>query len=191
MRIQCNRPDLSVFSPKWGGKNGKNGPRILIGYSRKSKMATSGSDETELDSESVIDPDSLSHCSLSHCSLSHCSLSHCSDMPPVTKKRRTPVSKKVSVCKFKRSWSLPQHITFSSKGDSFAYCRLCSSHFSVSHGGFNDVKRHVSGSVHQQRQKDSCGTSGIATFFQKDALQRSSRKTHQITNAMSFWQKCK
>ena len=25
-------------------------------------MATSGSDETELDSESVIDPDSLSHC---------------------------------------------------------------------------------------------------------------------------------
>ena len=117
-------------------------------------MATSGSDETELDSESVIDPDSLNHCS---------------DMPPVTKKRRMSVSKKVSVCKFKRSWSLPQHITFSSKGDSFAYCRLCSSHFSVSHGGFNNVKRHVSGSVHQQRQKDSCGTSGIATFFQKDA----------------------
>ena len=45
-------------------------------------MATSGSDETELDSESVIDPNSLSHCS---------------DMPPVTKKRRTSVSKKVSV----------------------------------------------------------------------------------------------
>ena len=45
-------------------------------------MATSGSDETELDSESVIDPNSLSHCS---------------DMPPVTKKRRTSVSKKVFV----------------------------------------------------------------------------------------------
>ena len=45
-------------------------------------MATSGSDETELDSESVIDPDSLSHCS---------------DMPPVTKKRRTSVSKEVSI----------------------------------------------------------------------------------------------
>ena len=128
-------------------------------------MATSGSDETELDSESVIDPDSLSHCS---------------DMPPVTKKRRTSISKKVSVCKFKRSWSLPQHITFSSKGDSFAYCRLCSSHFSVSHGGFNDVKRHVSGSVHQRRSR-----------VVLQALQRSSRKTHQITTAMSFRQKCK
>ena len=45
-------------------------------------MATSGSDETELDSESVIDPDSLSHCN---------------DMPPVTKKRKTSVSKEVSI----------------------------------------------------------------------------------------------
>ena len=43
------------------------------------------------------------------------------------------------------------------------------SHFSVPHGGFNNTKWHVSGSLHRQRQKDSYGTSAIATFFQKDA----------------------
>ena len=112
------------------------------------KMATSGSElsanvvqdlsasEDEADSDSAaefIDPDS-----------------DCSENPPVQKKHKTSDRpKKATVCKFERSWSLPQHITSSSKGDTFAYCCLCSSHFSVSHGGFYDVKRHVSGSVHQ------------------------------------------
>ena len=86
-----------------------------------------------------------------------------SDNPPVLKRLKT------SNCKFKRSWTLPQHISSSSKGDTFAYCRLCSSHFSVAHGGFNDVKRHVSGTVHQQRLNDLRGMSAIGTFFQKDS----------------------
>ena len=148
-------------------KSAGTGPLATDNKIKYRKMATSGSDETELDSESVIDPDSFSHCS---------------DMPPVTKKRRTSVSKKVSVCKFKRSWSLPQHITFSSKGDSFAYCRLCSSHFSVSHAGLT-----TSNGMYQ----DPFTSKDRRTRVVLQALQRSSRKTHQITNAMSFRQKCK
>jgi uncharacterized membrane protein YeiH len=42
------------------------------------------------------------------------------------------------------------------------------SHFTVSHGGLNDVKRHVSESVHQQRLKDLSSSSTITTFFRKD-----------------------
>ena len=85
-----------------------------------------------------------------------------SESNPVPKKRR------ISVCKFKHSWSLPAHISPSSKGASFAYCRLCSSHFSISHGGFNDIKRHVSGSVHLQRLRSLRGSSSITWFMPKD-----------------------
>ena len=68
-----------------------------------------------------------------------------SDGPPVPKKRKSITGK------FKHSWNLPPYICESSKGSMFAYCQLCSSHFTVSHGGLNDVKRHIDGSGHQQR----------------------------------------
>ena len=84
------------------------------------------------------------------------------EMPPSKKK------KKVTACKFKSSWSLPPQITTSLKENTFAYCRLCYSHFSVSHGGLNNIKRHIMGSVHQQRLKDSSGSTFFATFFQKN-----------------------
>ena len=48
----------------------------------------------------------------------------------------------------------------------YAYCRLCSSHFSILHGGYNDLKRHVAGSMHQQRFKDS--SSSIRSFSREN-----------------------
>ena len=42
-------------------------------------------------------------------------------------------------------WDLPPYITESTKGENYAYCKLCSSHFSVSHGGFHDITRHING----------------------------------------------
>ena len=154
-----------MFTQKWGRENG---PQILIGYSLKSKMATSGSDETELDSESVIDPDSLSHCS---------------DMPPVTKKRRTSVSKKISVCKFKRSWSLLQHITFSSKVETPSPTAA----FVQATFLFRMAGLTTSNCMYQ----DLFTSKDRRTRVVLQALQRSSRKMHQITDAMSFRQKCK
>ena len=41
--------------------------------------------------------------------------------------------------KFKASWKLPQFIVPNTKGDKFVHCKQCSSHFSVAHGGLNDV----------------------------------------------------
>ena len=91
---------------------------------------------------------------------------------PAPKKQKS-ISKKSAgkskAAKFQTHWSLPPHIASSSKGNTYAYCQLCSSHFSVSHGGYNDVTRHVSGSLHQQRLKDSSQTASISSFFRKDA----------------------
>ena len=66
--------------------------------------------------------------------------------------------------KFKTSWKLPPYVTQSTRGDKYAYCKLCSSHFSVSHGGYNDVTRH-GGATHQQRFKESKQNSSIEEFF--------------------------
>ena len=57
--------------------------------------------------------------------------------------------------RFRPSWKLPDGIVASTKGERYAYCKLCMSHFSLLHGGLNDVSRHVKGPAHQQRLKDS------------------------------------
>ena len=56
--------------------------------------------------------------------------------------------------RFFSSWTLPPGITASSKGPSFAYCEFCKDNFSVTHGGCNDVKRHVQGKGHEKRYKE-------------------------------------
>ena len=64
--------------------------------------------------------------------------------PPAKRKR----------ARFLSSWTLPPGITASSKGPSFAYCKFCKDNFSVTHGGCNDVKRHVQGKGHEKRYKE-------------------------------------
>ena len=92
---------------------------------------------------------------------------------PFRRGSKRPVPKKFWTCKFKQGWTLPQHI--SCKGRHF---RVLSPFFSAAHGGFSDIKRHVSVTVHQQRLKDLCGMSAIGTFFQKDS-------THHQRNVIS------
>ncbi len=45
----------------------------------------------------------------------------------------------LSVGRFRPSWKLPDGIVASSKGDRYTYCKLYMSHFSLLHGGLNDV----------------------------------------------------
>ena len=72
-----------------------------------------------------------------------------------------------SAGRFKHNWSLPRHIASGSKGCRFAYCRLCDKHFTVSHGGFNDVKRHVNGTVHKRRIRSAQGSADISNLLRK------------------------
>ncbi len=67
--------------------------------------------------------------------------------------------------KFKASWKLPVGILASSKKEHHAHCTLCNSHFSVAHGGFNDVTQHVAGPTHQQIFKDSSKSHSIASML--------------------------
>ena len=43
----------------------------------------------------------------------------------------------------------------SRKGIKLAKCTLCCSDFSVSHGGFNDVTRHVNGIIHVENLREA------------------------------------
>jgi hypothetical protein len=68
------------------------------------------------------------------------------DSDATTQEEQATPKKKVakgSGGRFKKSWNLPAGITSSTKGRNFAYCKLCKSHFGVSHGGFHDVSRHI------------------------------------------------
>ena len=40
----------------------------------------------------------------------------------------------------------------SDRGKQQAYCKVCSKHFSVSHGGIDDVRRHGEGKKHLELQ---------------------------------------
>ena len=92
--------------------------------------------------------------------------SECSSL--ATKRKRTsPRESGKSAGRFKHNWSLPRHIASSYKGCRFAYCRLCDKHFTVSHGGFNDVKRHVNGAVHQRRIRSTQGSDDISNLLTK------------------------
>ena len=42
----------------------------------------------------------------------------------------------------------------------------------MSHGGINDIKRHVEGAVHQQKYKDSQGCTSISSLFGRNQQQR-------------------
>ena len=51
-------------------------------------------------------------------------------------------------------WKFP-FINASTRGRRFSYCKLCNSHFSVAHGGVNDVKRHCQGPGHLRKHSES------------------------------------
>ena len=73
--------------------------------------------------------------------------------------------KKKYLQKFKPQYKkdFPDMIS-SSKGAEWAFCTKCKLHFTISHGGKNDIKRHVSCESH----KSSCASSSgpqITNFF--------------------------
>ena len=70
--------------------------------------------------------------------------------------------------KFKKGWSMP-YIVASSKGDKYAYCKLCNSNFSVSHGGRNDAQRHCQSSGHLKRYAESQSALSITSHFRGES----------------------
>ena len=86
----------------------------------------------------------------------------CPTLPAQLKKRRCVGGSG----KFKTNWNLPPHIVRSRRGIKFAKCTLCRSDFSVSHGGFNDITRHVNGIVHIEKLREAQSSPSATTFFE-------------------------
>ena len=112
-----------------------------------SSSAVSQSTHSDSDSESVASEHEYSS--------SHASSSDL--RPPPRKKGKSTAG----TGKFKSSWRLPPHITASSKGSN---CKVCASNFCISHGGLNDIKRHVGGPIHKRKLAEMDRNARIESF---------------------------
>ena len=83
-------------------------------------------------------------------------------------RRLTTIKVRPRSGKFKKGWSMP-YIVASSKGDKYAYCKLCNSNFSVSHGGRNDAQRHCQSSGHLKRYAESQSALSITSRFRGES----------------------
>lgn len=77
---------------------------------------------------------------------------------------KTPEKKRKYLSKYRNEWEIAfPWLTKSEKGVSFAYCKVCQRHFSVSHAGKNDVSKHGDTDIHSESMKRSKQKS-IAAF---------------------------
>ncbi len=53
--------------------------------------------------------------------------------------------------RFKYDWTLPKYITSSSRNSRSVNCTLCNCVLNISHGGINDIKRHVNSLKHKAK----------------------------------------
>ena len=78
-------------------------------------------------------------------------------------------------------------VVSSKKGQTFAYCVVCHSDFSIAHGGRFDVSRHSQGKAHKEKEKATTTASRpISTFFDstpKRDENSQKQKELQITRA--------
>ena len=84
-----------------------------------------------------------------------------SDPRPLVGAKKKPKS----LAQFKATWVLPPGIAASKKkGIHFAFCKYCNIDFSVSHGGFNDVTRHVDNQTHKKNARVVAGNTSLESF---------------------------
>jgi hypothetical protein len=69
---------------------------------------------------------------------------------------------------YRQEWK-PWGMSSSQRGPKFAHCDLCGVHVSVSHGGVNDVKKHIGTVKHKAMQKASDENRSLGAFFPSSA----------------------
>ena len=124
-----------------------------------SMMAVSELDSSTLISESENEPDGGSEASES---VGRIGEDPSRSLMPRRKRARSSRARPKGCTtsgRFRPSWTLPRHISSSSSSDKQVYCKLCCCDISVSHGGINDVKRHVDSLKHKAKLKQAEGSS--------------------------------
>jgi hypothetical protein len=67
---------------------------------------------------------------------------------------------------FKTAWTDEFHfIKHSRKGNKFAFCEFCRTDFSINHGGYSDVTKHVGTAKHKGNAKDVQSSRSLAMFL--------------------------
>ncbi|XP_072173823.1 uncharacterized protein [Diadema setosum] len=75
------------------------------------------------------------------------------------------VGKKRAYQKFKKEYAQQFPVSTSSLGDYHAFCTVCSVDFNISHGGINDIQKHIKSNKHQDQSKVRANTLPISKFF--------------------------
>jgi hypothetical protein len=70
-------------------------------------------------------------------------------------------------CRFKQEWRSHGMLP-SKRGPTFSFCKWCTAHISVAHGGANDVKKHLNTSKHEEVVRAS---SSNANLFQQSPIE--------------------
>ena len=76
--------------------------------------------------------------------------------------------------KFITLWKLPEHVTESKRGNTYAYSKLCASD---SHGDLNDIKRHADGAKHQSKLKELSSNSTLVSLYSFQRREHEKRVT--------------
>ncbi|KAG8590542.1 hypothetical protein GDO81_006790 [Engystomops pustulosus] len=78
----------------------------------------------------------------------------------------TPKKKAKRLSHFKDAW-MKEHpfLKKSRRGNSFAFCELCAADFSVGHGGYNDITRHIATDKHGGSAKAMAQSKTVSSFF--------------------------
>ena len=93
------------------------------------------------------------------------------ESPPVEPNatpRKKVSAKKKRACQFQQSWlATYDGIGQSHRGPTFARCTYCAIDFTVSHGGKNDVERHLRTSAHVSAVRSTKGARAINNYFKQ------------------------
>ena len=66
--------------------------------------------------------------------------------------------------KFQQEWK-DYGMVGSTRGPTFARCKLCNTDISVAHGGVNDVKKHLATSKHQEMANSVSSSESLRAYF--------------------------
>lgn len=106
------------------------------------------------------------------------------------------IKKVKRMCTYREEWENDYKCIKKDPNNSFrAFCQICNKGFSVSHGGLNDVKRHVAGPDHQRGEKTIKKNQTLQYFMKRDQMTSEEEKViaaelvkvyHTVRHSLSY-----
>ena len=79
--------------------------------------------------------------------------------------------KRKRMCTYRREWESTYNFLKNVDGNVHkAFCEICTKSFGISHGGLNDVKRHIAISEHRRGENTRKSNQTLQMFLKRDIL---------------------